>query len=282
MLLKVGLAAITVSLVLAAGVAAAVGLRGETADTALPNEPEAAVDSPAQEREFDLGQRLEIDDDEVDEDGGSVERDDLNVEDAGPGQPVQSVSEPLPNQGPGQALSPAPRSRAQSAPTPEPVPDWPEPTSKQVYSAQEPRYYQPQPDTDMTLTVEALGLYDVPILSSANLEVLDRGLMHEPESSLPWDGGAQRNVFIAGHYLGWPGTASHLVFYNLDKLRRGDEIVLEDSRGRAYRYRVSEAFGATPEDSWVMGQERDRDMLTLQTCVPPTFKDRLVVRADRA
>jgi sortase A len=106
--------------------------------------------------------------------------------------------------------------------------------------------------------------------------------MHEPETSLPWDGGAQRNVFIAGHYLGWPRTASHLVFYNLDKLRRGDEIVLNDSRGRAYRYRVSEAFEAMPEDSWVMGQERDRDMLTLQTCVPPTFEDRLVVRADRA
>jgi sortase A len=133
----------------------------------------------------------------------------------------------------------------------------------------------------MTLTIDALGLYDVPVLNSASLEVLDRGLMHEPESSLPWDGGAQRNVFIAGHYLGWPGTASHLVFYNLDKLRRGNEILLEDSQGRAYKYRVSEAFKARPEDSWVMGQECGRDMLTLQTCIPPTFEDRLVVRADR-
>jgi sortase A len=133
----------------------------------------------------------------------------------------------------------------------------------------------------MTLTIEALGLYDVPVLSSADLEVLDRGLMHEPETSLPSDGGAQRNVFVAGHYLGYPGTASHLVFYNLDKLRRGDEMVLEDREGRVYRYRVSEVFGATPDDSWVMGQVRDRDMLTLQTCIPPTFEDRLVVRADR-
>jgi sortase A len=47
-------------------------------------------------------------------------------------------------------------------------------------------------------------------------------------------------------------------------------------------YRVSEAFGATPEDSWVMGQVRNRDMLTLQTCIPPTFEERLVIRADRA
>ena len=60
------------------------------------------------------------------------------------------------------------------------------------------------------------------------------------------------------------------------------KVVLKDSQGRAYRYRVSEAFGATPEDSWVMGQVRNRDMLTLQTCIPPTFEERLVVRADRA
>jgi sortase A len=105
--------------------------------------------------------------------------------------------------------------------------------------------------------------------------------MHEPETSLPWDGGAQRNVYLAGHYLGWPGTASHLVFYNLDKLRSGDEILLEDSAGNDYRYRVDESFMATPDESWVMGQVRNRDMLTLQTCIPPTFEDRLVVRADR-
>jgi sortase A len=89
-------------------------------------------------------------------------------------------------------------------------------------------------------------------------------------------------VFIAGHYLGWPGTASHLVFYNLDKLRGGDEVVLEDSGGRIYRYRVSESFEATPYDSWVMGQEVGRDMLTLQTCIPPLYEERLIVRADRA
>jgi sortase A len=95
----------------------------------------------------------------------------------------------------------------------------------------------------MALTIEALGLYDVPVLSSVDLEVLDRGLMHEPETSLPSDGGAQRNVFLAGYYLGYPGTASHLVFYNLDKLRHGDEVILEDRGGRTYRYRVSEASG---------------------------------------
>jgi sortase A len=174
-----------------------------------------------------------------------------------------------------------PRSGSRSEPSSYSVPDWPEPTGEEVASANAHRYFESASAADMALTIEALGLYDVPVLISADLEVLDRGLMHEPETSLPSDGGAQRNVFLAGHYLGYPGTASHLVFYNLDKLRHGDEAILEDRGGRTYRYRVSEAFGATPHDSWVMGQVRVRDMLTLQTCIPPTFEDRLIVRADR-
>jgi hypothetical protein len=83
MLLKIGLATIAVSLLLAAGVAATVGLRDETAETVFFAEPRAALESTAQEREFDLGRRLEIDD-EVDKDGGVVEQDDGNIEDAGP------------------------------------------------------------------------------------------------------------------------------------------------------------------------------------------------------
>jgi sortase A len=251
MLLKVGAAMMLVSLVVATGVAAVVVLRGEAPETAaVPAGSRAAAEKTAEEkqqREFDPGQKLEIDDE------------------AGKEAGKEPTSEP------------------QRKPTPQAssIPNWPQPTAEEVASANAPRYYEPTSTADMTLTIEALGLYDVPITSSPSYEVLDTGLMHEPETSLPWDGGAQRNVFIAGHYLGWPGTPSHLVFYNLDKLRSGDEVVLEDSGGRVYRYRVSESFGAEPEESWVMGQEVGRDMLTLQTCIPPSFEERLVVRADR-
>ena len=258
MLLRMGVAMMLVSLVLAAGVVAAVTLQSDVPETAaIPTDSQAAVEEAAveekkQQRKFNPGQKLEIDDESS----------------------TESPSEPSTES----PFEPGRKSTPQAAP---PVPDWPEPTPEEVVSASAPRYYQPTPDTNMTLTIEALALYDVPIISSPSYEVLDRGLMHEPETSLPWDGGAGRNVFIAGHYLGWPGTASHLVFYNLDKLQRGDEVVLEDSRGGVYRYRVSESFGAGPEESWVMGQEVGRDMLTLQTCIPPTFEDRLIVRADR-
>jgi sortase A len=132
-----------------------------------------------------------------------------------------------------------------------------------------------------TLSVRAMGLYNVPVASSNSLEDLDKGLVRVPKTSLPWESGHQRNVYIAGDYLGQPKTQSRLVFYNLHELKTGDELVLKDDQGRPYKYRVSEKFATGPQDSWVMGQVRGRDMLTLQTCIHPDFGKRLVVRADR-
>ncbi len=121
-----------------------------------------------------------------------------------------------------------------------------------MIAAGEPRYFDPDPSAELALTVEALGLYRVPVLSSDSLDAFDTSLMHVPETSLPWDRGEQRNVYIAGHYLGYPGTASRLVFYNLDKLKNGDELVLKDGQGQPYKYRVSERLEVEPKTpgSW--------------------------------
>ena len=82
--------------------------------------------------------------------------------------------------------------------------------------------------------------------------------------------------------MGFRGTWSRMIFYNLNKLSSGDRVLLEDRGGRTYEYEVSEVFLAEPTDVWVMGQVRGRDMVTLQTCTPiPTFEKRLIVRADR-
>lgn len=134
----------------------------------------------------------------------------------------------------------------------------------------------------MALTIKSLGVYNAPVFNSDSQWALDNGIAHVPETSLPWSNTPQRNVYLAGHRFGWPGTGSHLVFYHLDKLSRGDKVVLKDRDGERYTYKVTEAFEAEPEDSWVMGQVRGRDMVTLQTCTPiPTFDKRLIVRADR-
>ena len=134
----------------------------------------------------------------------------------------------------------------------------------------------------MSLTIEALGIVDAPVRSSGGERALDRGVTHEPDTSLPWDEGTQRNVYLVGHRLGWRGTGSYRIFYNLDKLARGDEILLEDRRGRSYEYRVTDSFLVGPNDSWVKEAVPGRDVVTLQTCTPiPSFEKRLIVRANR-
>ena len=168
----------------------------------------------------------------------------------------------------------------------EPLPvaaeDWPEPSGEEVAAVEAPRYYPPQRDSTMTLTVPAIGLYGVPVIHSNTQEALDQGVIHFPQTPMPWEERQQKNVYLAGHRLGWPGTGSRLVFYNLDKLKRGDTVVLKDSLGNPYEYRVSETFVVTPEADWAVDPVRGRDMVTLQTCTFPDLVNRLIVRADRA
>ena len=157
----------------------------------------------------------------------------------------------------------------------------PRPAADDIRAAQEPRHYELPDGAVLGLTVEAMGIHDAPVFDSVGAWALKYGVGHHPETSMPWSGGAQRNVYLAGHRLGFPGTASHLIFYRLDELGRGDEVLLKDRDGEKYRYRVTEVFETDPEDSWVMGQVRDRDMLTLQTCTGPNWSQRLIVRAER-
>ena len=175
----------------------------------------------------------------------------------------------------------------QRQPQEEPLPaaedtDWAKPTQEELHSANAARHYELLPGAIMGLSIRSMGIYNAPVFDSASRSALAKGISHIPQTSLPWSQGAQRNVYLAGHRMGYRGTWSRMIFYNLDKLQTGDKVVLKDRTGRSYEYRVSETFLADPADSWVMGQVRGRDMVTLQTCTPiPTFEKRLIVRADR-
>ena len=160
--------------------------------------------------------------------------------------------------------------------------DWAKPTQQELESANRDRHYELLPGAIMVLTIHSMGIYSAPVFDSVSQWALANGVAHIPETSLPWSQSAQRNVYLAGHRMGYRGTWSRMLFYNLDKLKEGDKVVLKDRTGHTYEYRVSETFLADPADSWVMGQVRGRDMVTLQTCTPyPTFEKRLIVRADR-
>ncbi len=159
--------------------------------------------------------------------------------------------------------------------------NWTTPSREELSRVDEPRYFDPEPDATMTLTIEALGLYDVPVIDALSEEALGRGLIHVPDTAYPWDDSDQKNVFLAGHRTGVPGTNGRLLLFELDELSSGDKIVLEDGAGRAYEYSVTELFRVEPQDGWVADTLVGRDLLTLQTCTYPTFEDRLIVRADR-
>lgn len=268
MLLKAGIAMMSVALLMVAVTVAFVSLRGD--------EPVAAATRVAEktpEPTLRYGEPQRVLPEEPAEE--------VKAEEAAPAPEPQPASAP--------EREPAPVSRSEPQPRPEPEPkvvqregvDWPAPTGEQIQAASEPRHYQLPPGAVMGLTMKAIGIYNAPVFDSSEAWALDAGVRHVPETSMPWSGGAQRNVYLEGHRLGYPGTGSHLVFYNLDWLGDGDEILLKDRDGRRYRYRVTDSFVVDPSESWVMGQIRGRDMVTLQTCTGPGYSQRLIVRADR-
>lgn len=204
-------------------------------------------------------------------------------------QKLKIKNEPITDNGPTAKSEPAVNNQAQASSQPTTVPDplpalsqnWPKPSQQEVAATNAPRYYQPTHDSTLSLTVEKIGLYDVPVINSNSPEDLDRGVIHLPQTPMPWDTGKQKNVYLAGHRIGYDGTGSRLVFYNLNQLKKGDSIVLKDGSGKAYEYQVSEVFVAKPDADWVEQPVRGRDMVTLQTCTLPVFENRLIVRADR-
>jgi sortase A len=142
-------------------------------------------------------------------------------------------------------------------------------------------------DTTMYLTIPAIGLTDIPVLEGTSEGVLSQGVGHVAGTGYPWVEGS--NTYIAGHRLGYPGTISDHVFWQLPSLGAGDEIILEDSLGQSYKYQVSEILEVSPTDLSVTGST-GRNMVSLQTCIEnygdywtpgPNWLTRYIVRADR-
>jgi sortase A len=142
-------------------------------------------------------------------------------------------------------------------------------------------------DTTMYLSVPTLGLYDIPVLEGTSEAVLSQGVGHVPGTGYPWAPGS--NTYIAGHRLGYPGTISDHIFWDLPSLAIGDEVILEDSLGQTYTYQVSEVLEVPPSDLSVTGST-GRDMVSLQTCIEnygdywtagPNWFVRYIVRADK-
>ncbi|MDQ4064323.1 MAG: sortase [Actinomycetota bacterium] len=123
--------------------------------------------------------------------------------------------------------------------------------------------------------VEDLNVYDAPFDDESALEA---GAQHVQDTGFPWED--EPNVFIAGHRLGFPGTDSYLVFWDLDELEEGDEVFLTDSDDTRYTYEVFENFVTGPYDWSVTEPVPGKNIVTLQTCTLPDYSDRIIVQAE--
>ncbi len=124
--------------------------------------------------------------------------------------------------------------------------------------------------------VDRVPVYDAP--ESGYERALHDGLVHVRGTGFPWQDVA--NVYIAGHRVGYPGTRSNLVFWDLDKLEKGDEIFLTDADGTRYTYEVFEKRVISPDTVSIMRPTKGKNIVSLQTCTLPDYSHRLIVRGE--
>jgi sortase A len=168
---------------------------------------------------------------------------------------------------------------------PDPVPD--KASDSASASGSEPASASAPADTLMSLSVPAMGISDIPVVEGTSEASLSQGAGHVPGTGYPWVSGS--NTYIAGHRIGYPGTPSDHVFWNLPNLVQGDQILLTDSNGTTYTYAVSEIFEVSPADLSVTAPTGE-DAVSLQTCIEdygdywtpgPNWFVRYIVRAER-
>jgi sortase A len=139
----------------------------------------------------------------------------------------------------------------------------------------------PKKDVTMKLSIPSMKhVKNVPVYTADahNQPALRNGTLHLAGTGFPWQ--REANVYIAGHRLGYPRTKSFLVFWDLNRLRMGRRVVLTDSEGDRYIYRVYDRFVLGPDDASATKPVAGKNVVSLQTCTLPNYTDRLIVRAE--
>ena len=140
---------------------------------------------------------------------------------------------------------------------------------------------EPPKSGDLSLTVpEMRRVESTPVYTGPpnDEDALHDGTLHVNSTGFPWQDGS--NVYIAGHRLGFPGTASYLVFWDLNKLEDGDKVILTDANGTRYNYEVFKKFVVNPGAYSVTEPVPGRSIVSLQTCTLPDYSQRLIVQAE--
>lgn len=118
---------------------------------------------------------------------------------------------------------------------------------------------------------------NVQVVEGKTEDALNHGAWRRPKSSTPEKGG---NTVITGHRFKYL-PPSNLTFYHLDKIRKGDEIIVY-WKGKEYDYVVTKIFEVKPTQIEVEKNTKN-PQLTLYTCTPLwTAARRLVIVATPA
>ena len=136
-------------------------------------------------------------------------------------------------------------------------------------------------NSTLRLTVPDMKrVHNIPVYNApaADKGALRRGALHLKDTGFPWQ--QEANVYIAGHRLGYPHTKSFLVFWDLNKLRPGDSVILKDAQGQRYVYRVFDRLVVGPNNTSVKEPIAGKNIVSLQTCTLPYYSERLIVRAE--
>ena len=167
----------------------------------------------------------------------------------------------------------------------EPEPD-PEDASASASASAEASAAAAPADTTMSLSVPSIGL-STTVYETASESSLTAGTGHLAGTGYPWIPGS--NTYVAGHRIGYPGTGSDHVFWDLPSVAIGDPVSLTDANGRTYDYAVSEILEVPITDLSVT-EPVGSDVVSLQTCIEdygdywtagPNWNVRYVVRATK-
>ena len=128
---------------------------------------------------------------------------------------------------------------------------------------------KPPADFPLRMLIPAINL-DTMVFDGTDRETLKKGPGHIIGTSYP---GSIGTVAISGHR-----TTYGAPFFNIDKLKAGDEITLE-SFDTIYRYVITELMIVEPTDVWVLNPT-PYPSLVLTTCNPKySAKERLIIFA---
>jgi sortase A len=140
----------------------------------------------------------------------------------------------------------------------------------------------PPQDKTMKLTIPKMAEIEgdeIPTGIGTNEALFrDYAAVHLKYTGYPWQ--QEANVYIAGHRLGYDNTNSYRAFYDLEDLKNGDEVYIEDAEGRQYTYEVFDKFVVEPTKLSVLAPVEGKNIVSLQTCTLPDYTDRVIVRAE--